>query len=175
MRHVAREPQTSCVKSTNFFSKGPTAGSIAQFAYPTSALLAFLALRSICLYNSHGSLPRLEDAVVRRSVLLGLVALVIGTYVGARQCCTSTLNANLNQAASSINIFIRSVTGAEAGIDKDKEVCCHSSITPGSKNLIRFSITSFSHPLSGHLRSSSGQEAKTTSGIPSLSAPSSAS
>ena len=89
------EPRTSCVTSTNFFPKGPTAGSIAQFAYPISALLAFLALRSICLYNSHGSLPRLEDAVVRRNVLLGLVALVICTYVGAPQCCTSTRNANV--------------------------------------------------------------------------------
>lgn len=109
------EPQTSCVTSTNFFPKGPTAGSIAQFAYPTSALLAFLALRSICLYNSHGSLPRLEDTVVRRSVLLGLVALVIGTYVGAPQCCTSTRNANVTRPqARSTSSFAPSLEQEQA-------------------------------------------------------------
>ena len=109
------EPQTSCVTSTKFLLKRPTAGSIAQFAYPTSALLAFLALRSICLYNSHGSLPRLEDAVVRRSVLVGLVALVIATYVGAPQYCISTRNANVTRPqVQSTSLFAPSLEQEQA-------------------------------------------------------------
>lgn len=69
--------------AANHYSQARTAAGIAQLAYPTSALLSFLALRSICLYNNHGSFPRLADAFVQRNVLLGLVALIISTYVSS--------------------------------------------------------------------------------------------
>ena len=95
-----------------------------QYLYPSLALAAFLATRSVALYpGPDGAQPELYRTV-RRQILLGLVAIIVGTFVGLHEAFFEVIEKGLNrvQLATSINMLIRSIQDLPSGVDEYKSV-----------------------------------------------------
>lgn len=79
------------------FHQAETLAHAVQYIYPTSGLLSFLAVKSICLYTVGNRFPQINGGYVRAKVILSLIFLIVATYVCVtplpppRQSCAQDL------------------------------------------------------------------------------------